>query len=162
MGTAHDEHDLYSGVTTEAIDAKTFGASEGIEYTYYRWRILVTGIKRAVGANVGNLELLGFTPTDTSSLTTNAENSGSEKMVAVDNSSDYVYFYIPSARSSGDIATAQETLSSLTLYYEKATYSTNQGTPILNNLLPTEAGGTIESVLTNPVDDSMTLGYLNL
>ena len=35
-------------------------------------------------------------------------------------------------------------------------------TPVLNNLLPTEAGGTIESVLTNPVDDSMTLGYLNL
>ena len=56
-----------------------------------------------------------------------------------------------------------EAVTGVIVYYPLAT--PNDPTPItpeLNNLLPTEVGGTIESVLTNPIDDSMTLGYLNL
>jgi hypothetical protein len=50
-----------------------------------------------------------------------------------------------------------------TITFELATPSPDTYVdPILDNLIKTEAGGTIESILTNPVDDSMTLGYINL
>lgn len=47
--------------------------------------------------------------------------------------------------------------------YELATPDApTQFDPIQNPYLPTESGGTISSILTDAVDDSMTLGYINL
>ena len=50
-----------------------------------------------------------------------------------------------------------------TLYYQRdVPLADTPLTPVLDNLIKTEPGGTIESILTTPVDDSMTLGYINL
>ena len=48
------------------------------------------------------------------------------------------------------------------LCYELLEYDVTLLDPIENPYLPTEAGGTISSILTEAVDDSMTLGYINL
>ena len=50
-----------------------------------------------------------------------------------------------------------------TLIYALATPDEpTQLTTVIDNFLPTESGGTISSILTDPVDDNMNLGYLNL
>lgn len=72
------------------------------------------------------------------------------------------YIYIKDSAYT-DAVTFKASLSGIILYYELATPSADTYVdPILDNLIATEAGGTIESILTTPVDDSMTLGYINL
>ena len=78
-------------------------------------------------------------------------NSNIVRVYSVDN---------PSVTSSTTMNTLFKsgTTMSYALYTEVVTLSD----PILDNLIKTEPGGTIESILTTPVDDSMTLGYINL
>jgi hypothetical protein len=71
-----------------------------------------------------------------------------------------IRIYDPSLDSSSNLHTL---LADVPFTYALATPDADTPlTPILDNLISTEAGGTIESILTNPVDDSMTLGYINL
>lgn len=54
-------------------------------------------------------------------------------------------------------------LTGKTLYYALATPDADTPlTVLIDNLIPTEGGGTLEAVKTYPIDDSFTVGYLTL
>ena len=82
-----------------------------------------------------------------------------DKTIYCRNNGTSIYVKDSAYNSASAFKTA---MSDVPIFYEKATPVETLSDPILDNLIATEAGGTIESILTTPVDDSMTLGYINL
>ena len=64
---------------------------------------------------------------------------------------------------NGDYSAFSTAVKDIPLIYALATPDDpTQLDPVENPYIATEAGGTISSILTDPVDDNMNLGYLNL
>jgi hypothetical protein len=87
--------------------------------------------------------------------------AGDKTFASAPSGSAYPYVMIKDS-TFADAPSLKTYLTGKPMYYPKATPTVTLSDPILDNLIATEAGGTIESILTNPVDDSMTLGYINL
>jgi len=143
------------------VGSYKFTGTENLEYTSQRWRIQISGIKRAAtGASIGNLSLATYLATSTSVLSSDK----SQRYVAVDNSSDYVYLVNPNALNSSDLATMQANLTGKTLYFENA----NPSTPTLHDPIPNipcEDGTTVQAVtpqtdLVNSIDVPSTIAYM--
>lgn len=65
--------------------------------------------------------------------------------------------------TSADVTALLDELNNVYLDYELATPDAPTQLELIQNpYLATESGGTISSILTDAVDDSMTLGYINL
>jgi len=149
----------YKSKKTNPLGFHTFDGTEswGLSSGYFQWNGLNNVIKRpSSGTEVPNLLIIGFLPCNW--------NKTEEKAIYVVPSTQTQSNHIWIKDSSfADVASLKAYLNGKTLIYELATPNPDTyADPILNNLISTEPGGTIESILTNPVDDSMTLGYINL
>ena len=152
---------VYKRRDTQRVGSYTFTGNE----TWYFYpspdnRFFFQGlsdvIKKIPVTELGNVLLEGFTP-QTAGTQYSKHN---EYSVSTDNNGK-VYVYVASwvGKTTTEVASL---MAGKTIHFELADPVVTLSDPILDNLIATEAGGTIESILTYDVDDSMTLGYINL
>lgn len=144
-GSVAEELDVKSGVVTRNIHTGSIGNGWSYNSTMQAWvNTTITDIK-------SDSDLLAsdylFKGTVRSTANVQALPVGS---IAINDTYLFVKNGSDSVAPSGD------------LNYALATPTTEQLDPIQNPYLATESGGTISSILTDAVDDSMTLGYINL
>ena len=144
---------------TNPLGSYTFDGTEGwsADSGYYRTNVVDNIIAQPENSTtLPNIFIVGFIPTEWQTTADKAiyiipQGVGSNNKI-----------WFRDTNGGTKEAFAQSMIGK-TITFELATPSADTPlTPILNNLIPTEAGGTIESILTTPVDDSMTLGYINL
>ena len=154
-GTVAEEFDLETGKVTRPVGvASNLGSytwmrrSDGLLYTS-------TAVLTDAYNSTLNVQCANYLPPDADHYGTSTQ----EGHISI-SSGGYIYVMDNTFATADAFKTA---MANVALYYELATPNApTQLDPIQNPYLATESGGTISSILTDAVDDSMTLGYINL
>ena len=173
-GTVAEEFDLESGEKTNPLRSINLGdyswsklyRSSG-NYYYLETALEPTRMPKALSTNaVPNCFCANYLPMPAYGTHAVLENPTKGVNVGYGNGNKAIIIYDPyydNTDADKDATAFKNAMNGVYLDYELATPDApTQLVPIQNPYLPTESGGTISSILTDAVDDSMTLGYINL
>ena len=164
-GTVHEEYDLETGKKSNPLGSYTFTGNESgysvssVGRVYLAISEIISYIKPPSSRSIkANILSAGWITIDDDHLESNS------MQISV-TTWGQIGFCLTKTTEAGSVDALKAYLQSneTTIYFELATPDDpTQLTPVENPYLATEAGGTISSILTTPVDDNMNLGYLNL
>jgi hypothetical protein len=157
-GSVSDELDVESGVITRKVGSYTFDGTEAWSKssasTRTDFKLAISGLyDYTVNTQVPNVMLLGFTPVSMKA----SWYVGSCSL----RTDDLGYFYI-SLGANMNVSDAQSATVGKTLLFELATPTAESVSPVPNNTIYTEGGGTINTVQTQTpvIDNCLDVGYL--
>ena len=163
-GSVSEVLDVETGYKTRPLGSYTFDGTEGFVYAG-GVRFVWEGFNPGRGAKIppdnntlANICLGGYVAVSSA----NTELANYDKVVGL---SRYGALCIRDTAYNGDtIAQFKASLVGKTIYFERSTPDTDESVcdPVINNTLPTEGGGTIETIQTQTpvIDNSLDVGYL--